>query len=185
MPVHRKVIGPPLIRVDWRLRDAKVGLVVPACPVEVSLAALDLAVSPDLVASEPVLVFGSTLLPVVTSTPLSVDVLPFEASVGSALGVESFVVLEDSAPLVEAPGVLADSAEESFVVSAAASAAPSGFCADVSVALASAADPTEGVVLAGVLAAVLPIDRVGRVPEAGREVTGAADDRLSTALDQR
>ena len=115
---------------------------------------MELVAPPDLVASEPAVVRGSTLLPVVTSTPLSVGFLTPKVSVESVLGVESFVVLPDSTPSVDDAGVLT---EDVFVVSAAGSSVPSGCCAGVSAALASAPDPAEGVVLAGVLTAVLPV----------------------------
>ena len=51
---------------------------------------------------------GSVLLPVVTSLPLSADVLTVEALVESDFDVESFVVPVDSAPSVDFSGVLVD-----------------------------------------------------------------------------
>ncbi len=103
---------------------------------------------------EPAVFPGSTLLPVVATAPLSVAFLPPEVSLESGLGVESFVALLDSVPSVEDAGALADASDEFFVVSSAGAAAvSSGFCADVSVALPSAAESEEVAVFAGALAA--------------------------------
>ena len=59
-------------------------------------------------------VFGSTLLPVVTSTPVSIGVLPSEASVGSVLGFD-LLVLPDSTPSVDDAGEVWAEADESFI----------------------------------------------------------------------
>lgn len=110
--------------------------------------------SPDLGASEPAVFPGSTLSPVVATAPLSVAFLPPEVSLESGLGVESFVALLDSVPSIDDAGALADASDEFFVVSSAGAAAvSSGFCADVSVALPSAAESEEVAVFAGALAA--------------------------------
>ena len=86
--------------------------------------------------------------------PLSVAFLPPEVSLESGLGVESFVALLDSVPSIDDAGALADASDEFFVVSSAGAAAvSSGFCADVSVALPSAAESEEVAVFAGALAA--------------------------------
>lgn len=89
--------------------------------------------------------------------------LPPEVSLESGLGVESFVALLDSVPSVEDAGALADASDEFFVVSSAGAAAvASGFCADVSVALPSAAESAEVAVLAGALAATYIRELVDR-----------------------
>ena len=70
------------------------------------------------------------------------------------LGCRSFVALLDSVPSIDDAGALADASDEFFVVSSAGAAAvSSGFCADVSVALPSAAESEEVAVFAGALAA--------------------------------
>jgi hypothetical protein len=87
------------------------------------------------------------------------------------LGVESFVVLPDSTPSVDDAGELCAAADESFVASAAAPA--------------SAVDSAEVAVLAGVLAAVLPVvsgDRRRRWRHRSGRPSTAADACGAVAL---
>lgn len=114
--------------------------VAPACSVAVSLA---VPASFDVAVPEPAVVCGSALLPVVSSAPLSVGVLPPEAPVEPVLVAEPAVVLEDS--VVGA-----------FAVSAAGVSVPSGFCAEGSAVPAVSVDgvSVDGVDFAGMLGVV-------------------------------